>query len=213
MTYPSSGTEPTRPGSGQQKRKTRSVEAGTALMLAGASWDLIAEQLGYLDAAHAQKSVLDWLARSVTPETREMGRQVAKRRYERLLSAVWAKATTPSGADVLPAQREARANIDAIVRLEGLAAPSEMIVRTATPVEIESWVSSIIGQRSGGVIEHDPVGASIHSEIEYADQFPAIAARDIDGEPATPGYPAVRHPEVQEPAGPGAEAAPDFLDQ
>lgn len=141
----------------------RRQQAATALRLAGASYDEIAQHLGYSSAADAASAVERDLRDNLPAEGRDQVRDVDGRRIERLLRSVWTKANDPTHVEHLPAVRTALALIDRHARLYGLDAPQEVIVYNPSASEIEAWVSQMTMTLSTveGVIEADIIGDDI----------------------------------------------------
>lgn len=125
-------------------RKYRNGPAAVALKLGGASFAEIAEVLDLESPASARTLVENELAaRSYDIEGREILRREASARLERLLKSVWMKATDPTSPEHLPAVKVAVAVLDRHIRLNGLDAPSEVVIHTPTAAEIDAWVSSL----------------------------------------------------------------------
>jgi len=135
----------------------RRQQAAVALRLAGASYDEIAQHLGYADAGMAAAAVERDLRDHLSEEGRDEVRMTDGRRIERLLRSVWAKANDPTHVEHLPAVRTALALIDRHARLYGLDAPQEVIVYNPAASEIEAWVSQMTLNLSSvdGIIEQD----------------------------------------------------------
>lgn len=135
----------------------RRQQAAVALRLAGASYDEIAQHLGYADAGQAASAVERDLRDHLTEEGRDEVRSTDGRRIERLLRSVWGKANDPNHVEHLPAVRTALALIDRHARLYGLDAPQELIVYNPAASEIEAWVSKMTLDLSAidGIIEAD----------------------------------------------------------
>jgi len=137
----------------------RSAQAATALRLAGASFNEVAETLGLAGAGEARTLVeRDLAERSDDDEGRKRLRAEEAARIERVLRGVWGKAINPEDPEHLPAARTALALIDRHARLLGLDAPQEVIVYTPTTGEIDAWVAEMLNLQSalpGEVVEAD----------------------------------------------------------
>lgn len=130
-------------------RQPRKAEAAVALRLAGASYDDIAEALGYVDAARVLAAVERVLATTASSQDKIRMRELAARRYEALLYAIWDKATKRDmdtgefHPEQLAAVRTAREIIERHVALQGLAVPVVQVIRTPTTSELEAWVAEV----------------------------------------------------------------------
>lgn len=142
---------------GAQNRATRRAEAAVALRVAGASYEDIAQTLGYRSAATVAVQVEKALARTINPINRDQQRDLAGRRLERLIRSAWPKAINPESPEHLPAVRTVKDLIDRHSRLYGLDAPAEIVVHTPTTAEIEQWVASVLTTAVADVVEADVV--------------------------------------------------------
>lgn len=115
-------------------------EAALGLRIAGATYTEIASTLEYASASHARAAVESALASTVGDDDRERMRFIASRRLERLLRALWPKATDENSEEQIPASRTALALIDRHIKLNGLDAPSEHIIYNPGSREIDEWV-------------------------------------------------------------------------
>jgi hypothetical protein len=134
---------------------TRSAAAALALRIHGASYNEIAEALGFPDADAVRDAVeRDLAARAddIAPEKRNEQRALAVARIERLMRSVARKATDDTDPEHLPAVRAFLALIDREARLLGLDAPMEVSVYNPTSIEIEQWVTHMIGQMQTATI-------------------------------------------------------------
>jgi hypothetical protein len=146
------GLERLNPDLDTKDRQTR-VEAAIALKIAGANYSEIAEVLGYPNVATARSAVERGLASTADEEDRKQLRIVSGRRLERLLRAVWSKATDETHPEQLAAMRTALALIDRHIRLWGQDAPSEMVVYSPTAGEMEAWIAEMVHRVREGLPE------------------------------------------------------------
>jgi hypothetical protein len=123
--------------------RSQRQDAAVAMRIAGATYGEIAKALEYRSAQDARLAVERALAQSVGDDDREKQRYLTARRLERLLRALWRKATDESSMEQLPAVRASLAVIDRYARLYGLDAPTEMVVYTPSRLEIERFVASV----------------------------------------------------------------------
>lgn len=138
-------------------RAPRKAEAAISLRLAGASYEQIAEVLGYASAEQALKAVENVLSATATYEDKIQMRTVASLRYEKLLSAVWNKAMDAKHGEQLAAVRIARELIERHVALQGLAVPVVQIITTPSTSELEKWVAEVSRVTMPEVVEADIV--------------------------------------------------------
>ena len=138
------------------------ASAVTALKLAGASFAEIADTLGIASTAEAQSLYFQDLGSRVTDEDRNMERTEAKARLERLLRSTWRKATTERDPEHLAAIRVAQGLVDRIIKLQGLDAPTEVIIHAPTVAEIDAWVANVASHDLSGLpSEADIIDAEI----------------------------------------------------
>ncbi|HEY6414822.1 MAG TPA: hypothetical protein VIX41_01250 [Acidimicrobiales bacterium] len=146
----------------------RTGAAALALRLAGAGYDEVADALGIASAAEAREQAETALAARAWGDHlgREKMRAENGARIERLLRAVWPKATNAEHPEQLPAVRVARELIDRLARLYGLDAPAEVIIHSPTTAEIEAWVAKVVTVESAALaaLEADVVEAEIVDE-------------------------------------------------
>lgn len=110
----------TKTDGGLKIKSFRNGPAAVALRLAGASFTEIAEVLDLADATSARVMVESELAaRSLDTAGRDVLRQEAAARLDRLLKSVWTKATTPTDPEHLPAVKVAHQRRHPFVNLGG----------------------------------------------------------------------------------------------
>lgn len=146
------GLERLNPDLDEKDRKTR-VEAAIGLKVAGANYSEIAEVLEYSSVDQARSAVERGLAATASEDDRKVQREIASRRLERLLRAIWKKATDEDNPEQLSAARTALALVDRHIRLWGADAPSEMIVYSPTAGEMEAWIAKMARQVRAGLPE------------------------------------------------------------
>lgn len=115
-------------------------QAALSLALTGADMATVARVVGYSSEAAARTAVHRALADGVDTTTRTHHRQLASRRLDTLLAAIWDKATDPADAEQLPALRAAREIIREQIQLHGAAAPQEIIVHNPTTDQLMAWM-------------------------------------------------------------------------
>lgn len=153
----------------EAKDRLNRQEAAVALKIAGANYSEIMRTLGYPSVTAARQAVERALARSVGDDDKKQARFIQRRRLDRLLRSVWAKATDEDSEEHLAYVRAALALIDRSIRLDGLDAPQEMVVYNPSNREVEAWIQEMVEQNRGDLpqeydviegvaIEDDPIG-------------------------------------------------------
>src|SRR5580765_3180099 len=120
------------------RARSRKANAAIQMRLAGATWNEIAEALGYPSAWQALVSTEKALEKQLNTDDRDKMRRLAGARLERLLLAVWPKAIDPGHPDHLLAVSKAREIVDRHAKLFGLDAPTEIIVHNPSQTELEA---------------------------------------------------------------------------
>lgn len=135
----------TSEGSGKVLRaRERKANAALQLRLAGATWDEVAEVIGYPTAREALVATERALERELrTEESQKMMRGLAGKRLERLLRSVWTKAIDEKNPEHLNAVTKARELIAQHTKLFGLDAPTEVTLHTPAAQELEQWVAEV----------------------------------------------------------------------
>lgn len=170
----------------ERNAKDRKADAALELKLMGVRWDDVCETLGYASAQTAKTAVEQALRRNLLDRAEDTDdlRRMASMRYERLLRSVWPKATSPGTPDEpnpehLAAVKTAAEITDRFVKLHGLAAPTEIAIRTPAQQELEQWVQTVSGKKP--LDEADPFdiveGEVIDPDEEEA-KIQAILADD-----------------------------------
>ena len=137
------------------RARSRKANAAIQLRLAGATWEEIAQSLGYPTARLALVATEKALEKQLNTEDRDKMRRLAGMRLERLLRGIWTKAIDPDHPEHLLATTKAREAIADYRKLYGLDAPTEVIVHSPTVAEIERWVSSVVSYSVPQVEEYD----------------------------------------------------------
>lgn len=135
----------------------------TELRLGAYEWDDIARILGYPSPRAAQVAYEKALQRNLHDDDRSTAkmRDLAGRRFERLMRAVWSKALDPDHPEQMAAQDRARAAIIEHARLYGLHAPTEMVVSTPTDNELQNYVSRVVSVANAQLEEDDILDADV----------------------------------------------------
>jgi hypothetical protein len=138
-----------------------------ALRLGGYDWDEIARILGYPSPRHAVVAYEKALQRNLSADeasTAKM-RDLAGRRLERLMRAVWTKAIDPTHPEQLQANDRAAARIAEYARLYGLNAPTEMVVHSPSQEELHSFVAKVVAGANAG-LDEDNIFDGEFEEVE-----------------------------------------------
>lgn len=137
------------------RARGRKANAAVQMKLAGATWQQIAEALGYPTARQALVAVERTLEKQLKDGDRDAMRRLAGARLDRLLLGVWPKAIDGEHPEHLIAVTKAREIIDRHAKLFGLDAPTEFVVSSPTQTQLEQWVSSVAALRIPEVEEYD----------------------------------------------------------
>lgn len=126
------------------RSRSRKANAALQMRLGNATWDEIAQALGYPTPRAALVATERALEKELAnPEDREKLRKMAGARLERLIRSVWTKAIDPANPEHLVAVGKARDLIDRHAKLYGLDAPTEVVVHNPTQAELEAWVAKV----------------------------------------------------------------------
>ncbi len=156
------------------RAKDRKANAALQLRIAGASWDEIAEVVGYPTGRLALVATERALEKELkTEESQVHMRSLAGKRLERLLRGVWTKAINDSHPEHLAAVDRARQLIDRHAKLYGLDAPQEFVVNSPSQAELERWVGTVIQAATPPLQEADIFDADV---LDEGDDPPALAA-------------------------------------
>ena len=138
------------------RARDRKANAAIQLKIAGATWDEIAQTVGYPSARHAIVATEKALEKELhSEESQKAMRSMAGKRLERLLRGVWTKAIDTSHPEHLLAVDRARLLIDRHAKLYGLDAPTEYVVSSPSAAQLETWVASVIQQKRPALEEAD----------------------------------------------------------
>lgn len=150
------------PSQATSKRKPPSVQRDQAaeikalraveLRLAGATFQRIADVLGYQDRSGAKRAyerALDVLKDDLAP-TVAQHRTEQLLRLETLLTSVWGKAQQPSDPDHLKAIETARKLLERQARLLGLDAPLRVAVSDEVDAQIETLLAEMQANERAG---------------------------------------------------------------
>ena len=137
------------------RARDRKANAAVQMRIAGASWDEIAEVIGYPSGRDALVATERALEKELRDLSKDSMRQMAGRRLERLLRGVWPKAINPEHPDQLPAIGKAREIIADHRKLFGLDAPTQVAIHSPAESEIAAWVSTVVNHGRPAIEEAD----------------------------------------------------------
>ena len=126
-----------------QRARNRKANAAVQMKIAGATWDEIAETLGYPSGRAALVATEQALERELRTESKDAMRAMAGKRLERMLRSVWPKAINSESPEQLPAVGRAREIIADHRKLFGLDAPTEFAVSAPAEAELQRWVAVV----------------------------------------------------------------------
>lgn len=143
-----------------EKDRTSRMRAALAMKVAGANYSEIAEALGYTDVTRARQAVELAMGSAVDDDSREKARSLANLKYDRILRAIWPKATqevieNPITKDKeinheqLAAARTAIVLIKEQARLNGAERPQEVVVYTPLQHEMQEELKRLMAQAQG----------------------------------------------------------------
>jgi hypothetical protein len=145
------------------RARSRKAAAALNLSLSGATWDEIAEVLGYPTARTARVAVERALERQLkNPDDRAQMRRKVDAQLNRLLRAAWSDAIDPKSPDQMVAIGKCRDILADHRKLWGLDAPAEVVVHNPTDHEIQAWVLQIVA--GPPVPEYDIIDGEILGE-------------------------------------------------
>lgn len=148
------------------RARDRKANAALALKLGGATWDEIAEMVGYPTGRAALVAVENVLGKQLREMDRLHLRALAAGRLESLVRSAWRKAHTESDPEHLAAIKTVRENVESISRLWGLQAPQEILITNPTQEHLDRWVAQVVSQNLPQVAEADVVEADIVSDTD-----------------------------------------------
>jgi hypothetical protein len=123
------------------------------LRVLGASWAEVAEAVGYANPENAIRAVRETFGIVPEPDRSEY-RRLWRERLERLWRQAYSDALDRQPGAVTAAVRI----VETAMRLDGLAAPSEVIVHNPPGAEIEAWVMGMMSERQPDLEEYDVLG-------------------------------------------------------
>lgn len=133
-------------------RKQKSAAATYLYVEEHKPLDKIARKLGYPDGKAALRAIEKYMADELreNPRSQAMMRDMASRRLEMLSRSAWKKATDPNDPEHLAANARAQSVVESWIKLNGLAAPTQLVVSSPTAEQIEMVATQIlsVGQKA-----------------------------------------------------------------
>lgn len=156
------------------RARDRKANAAIQMRIAGATWEEVAEVVGFPSGRHALVATEKALEKELhTEESQKAMRSMAGKRLERLLRGVWTKAIDPSHPEHLVAIDRARQLIDRHAKLYGLDAPTEYVVSSPSAAQLETWVASVVQQQRPALAEADIFDIDVVEDEEGPDAIQA----------------------------------------
>jgi hypothetical protein len=158
-------------GAHSTRARERKQNAALQMKLAGATWQEVAEVIGYPTARQAIVAVEQSLERELAhPDSQAQLRAMAGKRLERLLRSTWPKALNDENPEHLQAVGKAREILGDYAKLFGLNAPTEVTVHNPTTAELDKWVASVTAANAPPVTEYDIIAGEIEEALSPEEQ-------------------------------------------
>lgn len=137
------------------RARDRKANAALQMSIAGATWDEIAEVLGFPTGRAARVATEKALEKELRSTSKEQMIVMAEKRLERLMRAVWPKAMDKDSPEQMVAVGKARELIADHRKLHGLDRPTEITVSSPAQQEIEAWVATVTRHNAPELEEAD----------------------------------------------------------
>jgi hypothetical protein len=157
--------------------RNRKAEAALEMRHRHIGWDEIAETLGYPTPRHALVAVEKALQNGLrTDESKQFMRELASKKLEELIYAVWAKATNDEHPEQLTAVGKARELIADHAKLHGYVAPTEVSIYNPSQREIDDFVGELMKERvpqleQGDIFEMEENDEGVFEKLPSMDDF------------------------------------------
>jgi hypothetical protein len=155
------------------RARQRKAQAAIGMRLAGATWNEIAQALGYPTPRQALVATERALAKEINDDDRARLRRLAGARLDRLLRSAWPKAINPDHPDHLIAMSKCREVINDERKLFGLDAPTEVVVHNPSQAELDAWVAQVLTVTGPQVEEFDIFEGEVVEDEEEPRALPA----------------------------------------
>jgi hypothetical protein len=119
--------------------------------------DMVARKCGYPSRVDALRAIERRMAQLLAenPRNQALMRDMASRRLEALSRSVWKKATNPKDPEHLQAHARAESVVMNWVKLNGVAAPQQVVVSNPTSEAIEAIAAEIAARGAKQLAEGD----------------------------------------------------------
>jgi hypothetical protein len=134
----------TMPSGGKSTTKGR---AAGVMLVAGSSPDYIAEVLGFSSGGAARRQAMRALAEALDFTDKEAIKDLLGARLEALFRTSYRRAQDPRYKNPDAAMNAALSIIDRQMKLFGVAAPTTVMVGTATDAEIRDFVARVASEK------------------------------------------------------------------
>lgn len=148
------GNEPPAPGRRVRADALERADTAWRVRVAGGTWSEAAKIAGYSNAENAVRAVRETYG-SLPTITRDDLRDVWRARLEVLWRNAQRDAAEGKAGAIVAGVRVAQA----AAMLDGLNAPSEVVVHSPTTAELEAWVAVVVGEAAPALDEGDIFGA------------------------------------------------------
>lgn len=130
-----------------QRRATTKARAAGVMLVSGSSPDYIAEVVGFSTGAVAKQSALKALAESLDRSDKDAIKDVLGARLEALFRSTFKRSQDPRYPAREVATGQALKIIEAQMKLFGVAAPTTVMVGSATDAQINDFVARVAESR------------------------------------------------------------------
>jgi len=175
-THPTGVSSNNAGGSALTRARDRKAAAALQMKQAGETWEDIAEVLGYPTGRMALVATEKALEKQLgTAESQKFLRQLASRRLDQVLRAIYPKAIDPEDPEQMIAATKVREIIATSMKLHGLEAPTQIVHHSPHESEIDAWVAEVVTSKIPALTEADIFGDVVEGEIV---EEPVHAASD-----------------------------------
>lgn len=147
MPLPSETEVAEQPWTMAQGKSTTKGRAAGVMLVAGSSPDYIAEVLGFSSGAAARRQAMKALSEALDFTDKEAIKDLLGSRLEALFRSAFRRAQDPRYKNPDAAMNSALSIIDRQMKLFGVAAPTTVMVGTATDAEIRDFVTRVAAEK------------------------------------------------------------------
>lgn len=165
-THPTGVSSNNRGNSELTRARDRKAAAALQLKQSGETWEAIAEVLGYPTGRAVLVATERALEKQLgTDESQRFLRQLASRRLDQVLKAIYPKALDPDHPEQMIAATKVREIIATSMKLHGLEAPTQIVHHSPHEAEIDDWVSTVVASKVPALTEADIFGDIVQGEV------------------------------------------------